>query len=340
MDGKHFCVAPEVLPLNKTKSSPARNSAARLQQVARERAHDEARRIPWQRLFEARNQYVDWQEFYLWVRSILEVENRIPDWLVRILNDHVPGFLENEKQLTPNAAKGRPLPLLLEDWIDDHIFGFAKQEGWFNAIVFYAIRDPRYQRAEVCWSECVERWKKARPLHYPSFEEWKEMAAHCDETAHLVASERKARSSSKLVDPDRLTEAVSRYIDWEAFAYWARPALECCPQLPSEVVGELENRCPGFLDDNIRAQEHDSTGASGGWQRLMLWIADHYFRDAKTEGWFDAILAQARSHPRAIRTMEYADHCDEISSSQMPEPYPSFENWRQDADGYVELSDG
>ena len=69
------------------------------------------------------------------------------------------------------------------------------------------------------------------------------------------------------------------------------------------------------------------------------WIADHYFQDAKAEGWFDAILVQARSHPRAIRTMEYADHCDEVWSSAIPEPYPSFEDWRRDADAYVDLGD-
>ena len=46
------------------------------------------------------------RSFHLWVRSILEVENRIPDWLVKILDDRVPGFLESEKQLTPKAATG------------------------------------------------------------------------------------------------------------------------------------------------------------------------------------------------------------------------------------------
>ena len=132
-------------------------------------------------------------------------KRRIPDWLAEILNDRCPGFLQTEKELTPKAAKNRPLPLRLEDWIDEHVFEFAKKEGWFNAITYYAIRDPRYQRAEVCWSECVEKWKKTRPLRYPSFEEWKGLAAECDETARLVASEREARSSSKLVDPDRLS---------------------------------------------------------------------------------------------------------------------------------------
>ena len=314
-----------------------RNSAAQLQRIARERADDEARRIPWQRLYEARNQYINWQEFYLWVRSILEVEDRIPDWLVEILNARVPGFIETEGALSPKAVKRAPLHFRLEDWIDDHIFGFAKQEGSFFAITYYAIRDPRYQQAEVCWSEYTEKWKKAKPIQYPSFEEWKGMAAQCDETAHLVARERQARASSKLVDPDHLCEAVARYIDWEAFAYWARPALECGSGLPAEVASKLESRCPGFLDANIKAREQDSKSASRDGQRLMLWIADHFFQDSQTEGWFDAILVQVRRHPRAIRTMEYADHCDEVWSSTLPGPYPSFEDWRRDADSYVDL---
>ena len=321
--------------MQKTKNHTRRNSAAQLQRAARERADDQARRIPWQRLYDARNQYVDWQEFYLWVRSILEVEDGIPNWLVEILNGRCAGFLETEKAVTSKAAQRRPLALRVEDWIEDHIFGFAKQEGWFFAVTYYAVRDPRYQRAEVCWSEFVEKWKKTRPPRYPSFEEWKCMAAKCDETARLVASERKARSSSKLVVPYRLSEAVSRYIDWEALAYWAQPALERCPQLPAEVVRELERRCPGFLE--LNARQKDSRAASQDWQRLMLWIGDHYFQDAKTEGWFDAILVQVGSHPRAIRTMEYADHYDEVWSSEMPSPYPAFEDWRREADSYVDV---
>ena len=76
----------------------------------------------------------------------------MPDWLAEILNARCPGFLETEKALTPKAVKTTPLHFRLEDWIDDHVFAFAKQEGCFNAITYYAIRDPRYQRAEVCWS--------------------------------------------------------------------------------------------------------------------------------------------------------------------------------------------
>src|ERR1700751_5082022 len=67
-------------------------------QKARERAAQAARRIPWRVLLETRNQYLEWQEFYHWARSIMESEERIPDWLARRLNEMCPGFLSGEKQ--------------------------------------------------------------------------------------------------------------------------------------------------------------------------------------------------------------------------------------------------
>ncbi len=315
-----------------------RNTAVQLQRLAQERADEQARRIPWQRLLDTRAQYIDWQEFYLWARSILEVEEQTPDWLVDILKERCPGFLERDKTRTAKAMKEKPLALRLEDWIDEHIFGFAKIDGWFNAIMYYAVRDPRYQRAEVCWSECLEKWKRAKPIRYPSFDEWKGIASQCDDTAHLVPHERRARATSKLVDPDRLAAAASQYMDWEAFAYWARPALECASRLPAEVRNELRSRCPGFLGLIDSQRGHDGKATSQGWHQLMCWIADNFFQHAKAEGWFDTILIEGRSHPRAIRTMEYADHCDEMWGAHLPNRYPAFEAWRRDADAYVELA--
>jgi hypothetical protein len=73
-----------------------RNTAVQLQRLARGRADDQARRIPWRRLLDTRTQYIGWQEFYLWARSILEVEEQIPDWLVDVLKERCPGFLERD----------------------------------------------------------------------------------------------------------------------------------------------------------------------------------------------------------------------------------------------------
>jgi hypothetical protein len=71
-----------------------------VQRVARERAEAQACRVPWKRLLDARNEYIDWQEFYLRVRSVLESENHIPDWLIETLDERCPGFGENERVLT------------------------------------------------------------------------------------------------------------------------------------------------------------------------------------------------------------------------------------------------
>ena len=71
----------------------------------------------------------------------------------------------------------------------------------------------------------------------------------------------------------------------------------------------------------------------------MLWIGDHFFQDAQDEGWFDAILVQVRSHPRAIRTMEFADHCDEVWRSELPKPYPLLRNGAEMPILYVDLDD-
>ena len=184
------------------------------------------------------------------------------------LADRDPGralsrIVENERELTPKAAKNRPLPLRLEEWIDDHVFGYAKQEGWFNAITYHAIRDPRYQKAEVCWSQCVERWKKARPLRCPSFSEWKLMAEHCNLTAHPVPELRRRMVCIERLGPVRLAEAISRYIDFEALACGTRPALEWGSELPKAVLAELQHRCPEFLKNEPSPYD---------WQRLMTWI--------------------------------------------------------------------
>jgi len=313
----------------KVKRPPVRKTTAQFQRLGQERADKQARRVPWQRLDDTRKQYVVWQEFCLWVRSIIEIEGAMPEWLSTIVDQRCPGFLEG----SGTRASTRPIELRLEDWMDEHIFGFARQEGWFNALQFYAIRDPRYQRAEVCWSECVRKWGKARPIRYPSFEEWQAMAAAYDETAHLVPEQRKAQASAKRVDRERLEEAIARYIDWEAFAYWARPALEHGLPIPREVKQELKCRCPDFLARSVNTGKIDAENVS---ENLMAWIAERFFTDARAEGWFDAIIVGVRRNLRAIRTMEYADHFDEIRGPNLPLPYPSFEDWRRDADAYVD----
>ena len=118
-------------------------------------------------------------------------------------------------------------------------------------------------------------------------------AAECDDTANLLAEIREQRQCFKLVSAERLGADVARYVDWDAFAYWCRPALERGSPLPDLVSSQLQSRCPGFLEFNEKERRKDSL-IQQDWHRLMLWIADNSFADAKREGWFDAILNRSK----------------------------------------------
>src|SRR5258708_5101316 len=169
------------------KRSGSHDVAFNIQRQARDQADEEARRIPWQLLQEARSHYADWQEFYLWARSVMESEGTVPTWLAERIEDRCPGFLEEDGRYSAkHPHEGHLTPVRLGFWIDEHVFGFARKGGWFNAIVFYAVREQRCQRASVCWSQSVDRWRKARPIRYPSLEEWLGETAKCDDTANLV----------------------------------------------------------------------------------------------------------------------------------------------------------
>jgi hypothetical protein len=325
--------------LEKKKRGRSEKLVSSVRQPARDQAEQEARRVPWQLLVEARNQYLDWQEFYYWARSIMESEDSIPNWLAKKLDELCPGFLAEEKQyLARHPNEASLTPVRLGYWIDEHIFSFAQQGGWLLAVTFYAVRESRYQKASVCWSESVEKWRKARPIQYPSFEQWRREAAQCDETARLSPRVRKDRACFRLVDAERLAQAVARFIEWEAFAYWVRLPLEKGDCFPIELTRELNSRCPGFVEFNNQERSADRH-IPQDWDRLMSWVGDHFFQEAQREGWYDAILISARHHPRAIRTTEYCDHCEEIWESDLPTPYPTFEAWRGDADRYVDLAD-
>ena len=235
----------------------------------------------------------------------MESEDSIPNWLAKKFDELCPGFLADEKQyLARHPNEASLTPVRLGHWIDEHIFSFAQQGGWLLAITFYAVRESRYQKASVCWSESVEKWRKARPIQYPLFEQWRREAAQCDETAHLLPRVRKERVCFALVDPERLAQAVARFIEWEAFAYWVRLPLEKGDCFPIELTRELNSRCPGFVEFNNQERSADRH-IPQDWHRLMSWVGDHFFQEAQREGWYDAILISARNHPRAIRTMEY-----------------------------------
>jgi hypothetical protein len=308
-----------------------------MQLAARRRADQQARGIRWDRLLQTRRDYVSWTEFYFWARSIMEADAGISDWLGGILKERTPGFIEYDLEYRWTRPKQKSLPWQrLTEWVDEHIFESAHRDGWLEAITFYAARDLRSQRAMAYWRECRALWRRKRPHSYPPFEEWRHAAGDCDCASILRPEISTIVQSSKRASTERFAAEVERYIDWEAFAHWARSPLVEGGELPPEVEQELQTRCPGFLDRDKELRRNDRPGKAQSWVRLLAWGEAHFFSDAKKGGWFDAVLFYAADHPRKVRTSEYWAHRDNQWSRDPKSSYPSFDKWRKDADDYVD----
>ncbi len=318
----------------------------RVDRATRQLADREAARIPWPQLLKARELYVKWQTFLLWVRTIEDAEGCVPQWVAEVVSKRCPGFVRfAEQQSEGDRGKSSPLWSGLEQWINERIFAKPQQEGWMDAVGYYAVRDLAAVRAEAYWFYCDQQWKYSKPAVYPSFSEWRKASARCSDEVldHFETTDelRELIRLSRQVNPRTLKKTVDQYIEWRVFAYWARTAFDPEDQLPDLVKHELERRCPDFLKRLASTPSNGGKESEDRFNKLLHWIEGHDFRNVRREGWLPVLAYQARLHPRLQRVGDYWHHWQRLRSENAGSRYPSFDQWQAVADTYTfELQDG
>lgn len=309
--------------------------------VARQQADREAAHILWPTLLKARRDYIRWQAYLLWVRAIEEAEDKFPSWLAETVEKHTHGNLRRGPEYESHrqsASRPDKLWRFLETWIDQRNFRKPSQEGWMNAVGYYAVRDLAALRGEAHWSYRERQWKRSKPAAYPSFPEWRKTAERCfDEALDEFEARDEIRELIKLswrVSPQALCRTVERYVEWQVLACWAHTAVESGKPLPRLVEREVRRRCPGFLEISAMSRDSHSREPHQRFNRLMRWIEDREFSLSKKQGWFPAVIYQANLHPRHFRVMDYWRHW-EAELSRNPLPYLTFEEWQAAADAYT-----
>lgn len=298
---------------------------AKLERKVRDIAAREARRelmqVPWGRFHKAYEDYIRWQAFVLWVRSVVELEGSAPSWLTAILRKRCPGFTEESTR----TNKPEPPGLQLLRWIHNQVFGFAKDEGWLDALVFFGFRDTRSQGYWTYWEHCESQWKRRRPKSVPTFAEWSRSALNWKLQGDVRCA--------------AVVKAVEKYLHFEEVVYWLCPLLlSSNVQLPPHVAFELSQEYPGlreFVNARVSATYR---GKSRSWRRLFKWGKDHVLSHAKKEGWLDCVLRQVRHHPLHTRVVDYAAFWGESRPPFTEVPYPSLRQWRNHAKAHVTAS--
>jgi hypothetical protein len=255
-----------------------------------------------------------WRSFALWVRAIVDADGSSRQWLRATLDERCPGFLEGRK----NPEDLGSIWLDLCTWIDDHVFAGAGKESWIDALHYYSGRDPRSEKVWSHWTRNNEVWRDQEPPQYPTFDEWHQAALDTGD-----------------VQPEPPADFVHQYIEWEAFAFWARLIVEHNSNLPPDIETVIDARYPGFLP-HIRGKEPGGSDYSTWfWRQLLAWIESHAFAEAARASSIDAVRDAARTPLRSERIAEYWADCSSRWRKNPPAPYPSYERWLQDADAFV-----
>jgi len=205
---------------------------------------------------------------------------------------------------------------------------------------YYSARDLASLRNHAYWEYCERQWKLSKPAAYPSFRNWLKAAEQCDDQAldecEMREEKRRLIKLSRRVGSRALHHAVTRYLDWEVFAYWARTAIEAGPPLPVLVKREVNRRCPGFLEADAAAHAAGpEEEPQFRFYRLLDWIGEHEFKQAQDQGWHEVLLYQVELHARHTRVIDYWHASESGRTKERSKRYPSLGQWQRAGDSYT-----
>jgi hypothetical protein len=144
-------------------------------------------------------------------------------------------------------------------------------------------------------------------------------------------SKQLAEDERGLVEPDRLAQTITEFIEWRAFSYWLRLTIETQKSVAGPMIAILQGRCPGFLDyASAYAKEHPGE-PEFLWLRFLEWTDEKLFHVSIAEGWRHALGYYATRDPRMDQLRAYWKQCRRTWKLQPPESFPSFETWREAA---------
>ena len=272
---------------------------------------DQALRVPWRELASACERLAEWRSFGLWVRAIVETERALPPWLASAIEERCPAFLQSRA----SPANLDSLWLDLNDWIDHHFFADAVRNHWIQALHFYYGRQDASERLWQHWAKVIVEWRAHRPVRYPTFEQWPESAA--------VAS------------LSELAATVPKYVEWEAFGFWARSLTEAAHEIPSAVRASLQERCPGFTEHIMGLRSQSLSDPQWVWEQLLRWIEAHVFDAAVRDGWLDQLRDRARRELRSERVVDYWTTWATTRKRAGPTALPTYDQWLAAADAFV-----
>jgi hypothetical protein len=311
------------------------NLIERVRHQTEQRALEQARRVTWPRLAAAAGEHTEWQVFGLWLRAVVDAAGGVPDMITLEMESRTPKLLgrirpDIEAAVKTGSRLGARIWQDVSIWAEMNVFIAAKRAGWLGAVRYFSSMSLRSMQAWSHWENVDKEWRAAAPMQFPSYAQWR-----CDVTALAKLSNPDSEAQQVLdsvlsvseAEWNRLLHGFSILI---TFSLWMELVLDIEGPTSCLVSKELAEMYPGFRFSNGSKEPKEVA------RSLHRWVIEHSLAIADQEQMLAALSFHVRHHPAYPATRRYALRCHEIWRIQCPDHMPSFEDWRQAADAYVE----
>lgn len=299
------------------------------------RALEQAKRVTWKRLAAAADEYTDWQVFGLWLRAVVEAAGSIPPVVAQEMESRAPQFLERIRPDLEAVVKngGHLGARVWEDvslWAETNIFVAAKQAGWLDAVRYFSSMSLRSMKAWSHWERIDRQWRDATPKQFPIFTQWQYEVAAVVRVSNPASTAQQVLDSVQGVSEAEWKHLLHRFADLMAFSLWLELVLDIEGPTSGLVFAELAERYRGFSLSPDAKNSKEAVRAMNGW------ALKHALAIAGQKQMLAALSFHVSYHPAYLAMRSYALHCHDVWPDECPRRLPSFVEWREAADGYIE----
>ena len=289
----------------------------KVQALASRNAREKMLRVPWRRFRWAYSAYPEWLALTLWARTIVGARGEATPEVLSRLRRHCPKFLKAQN----GSFDANVLGFQLLEWIHENVFRDAKQEGWLEALTFFATRHVHSRAAWSLWEQCEEDRQGIPPEVFRSFENWRRRSLETPACGERTYS--------------RMAATVERYLRFESVVSWIDPLLISGSKIPELTVRELVRqlrlccrRSPSIAPGAVK-------GGSAYWRAVIRSAKRSFLRDAVSAACISEFEDCIHRHPWNVRLNAYRKTWAGKKAHRFVRHYPTFRQWLLDAERFV-----
>ena len=303
----------------------------RVRQYVEIRALNQAKRVPWRILAQGATQYTEWQVFALWLRAVLDICERLPPEVANEIEIRSSALLAQLESGLDNFAppRGSAAWEAVTAWAESNVFVEAKRDKWLNAIQYFSSRSLSSMKAWSYWEDTHRQWRNEKPENLPTYQEWASATSAVSRLSNPESDAQEVLDSIRLMPEAKWQLIFDAFAELTALCLWIETVL-WTGQMGVAVVGrELKVRHPSF---DISIIQNSGVAISA----LTDWVVANEVPFAGSQPPLSALAYHTKSHPAYYARLNYAAHCRSVWSSADFDRFPSFGDWRDAADEYVE----